>query len=256
MDRIAIISDIHGNLPALEAVLADIRSRKIDTIFCLGDLVGKGPHSDLAVDLCRQACAVTVKGNWDDFIVGETKNTTLQWHQRRLGPERLAYLQALPTTIEFYMSGKGVRLFHASHNSVYYRVRMSDTSDKQLEMFTNTDFTGNALQPDVVGYGDIHNAFLKSFQHKVLFNVGSVGNPLDLTLASYAILEGRYECKSAGGFSVQLVRVPYDIDLAIQQAADEQMPELELYANELRTARYRGLSSPPLSQTASQTVKE
>jgi len=252
MDRIAIISDIHGNMPALETVLADISHRKLDTIYCLGDLVGKGPHAELVVDRCRACCAMTVKGNWDDFIVAETSNPTLQWHQRRLGAERLAYLKNLPTTIEFYMSGRAVRLFHASHNSVYYRVRMSDTAEKQLEMFTNTDFTGHALVPDVVGYGDIHNAFLKSFHHKVLFNAGSVGNPLDLTLASYAILEGDYASKTPGGFSVQLVRVPYDIDLAIQQAADEQMPELALYANELRTARYRGLSSPPPSQTAAE----
>ncbi len=251
MERIAIISDIHGNMPALEAVLADISNRKLDMIFCLGDLVGKGPHSELAVDRCREACAITVKGNWDDFIFAETSNPTLQWHQRRLGTERLAYLKALPTTIEFYMSGRSVRLFHASHNSVYYRVRMNDTLEKQLEMFTNTDFTGHALLPDVVGYGDIHNAFLKSFKHQVLFNVGSVGNPLDLTLAAYAILEGAYASKTPAGFSVQLVRVPYDIELAIQQATDEQMPEVALYANELRTARYRGLSSPPASQTAS-----
>lgn len=250
MDRIAIISDIHGNMPALEAVLADIRSRGIDTIFCLGDLVGKGPHSELAVDRCRTVCAGTVKGNWDDFIVNETQNTTLQWHQRRLGAERLAYLKALPTTIEFTMSGQHVRLFHASHNSVYYRVRMNDAAEKQLEMFTNTDFTGHTLVPDVVGYGDIHNAFLKSFKHKILFNVGSVGNPLDLTLASYAILEGVYQSQTPAGFAIQLVRVPYDIELAVQQAVDEQMPEVALYANELRTARYRGLSAPPPSQTA------
>ncbi len=52
MDRIAIISDLHGNLPALEATLADIRQREIGRILCLGDLVGKGPHSEVAVDRC------------------------------------------------------------------------------------------------------------------------------------------------------------------------------------------------------------
>lgn len=51
MDRIAIISDVHGNMPALETVLADIRQRGIDLIYNLGDLVGKGARSDLAVDL-------------------------------------------------------------------------------------------------------------------------------------------------------------------------------------------------------------
>lgn len=245
MDQIALIADLHGNLPAFEATLADIRRRGIEQIFCLGDLVGKGPHSAQAVDRCREVCTQTVKGNWDDFIGKATDNPTMQWHQARLGPARLAYLQALPTVIEFTMSGKRVRLFHASQIGIYHRVRMNDPIEKHLAMFTNTDFTGAGVEPDVVGYGDIHGAYLKSFQHRVLFNTGSVGNPLDLTLASYAILEGHYDSNTAGAFSVQLIRVPYDIELAIQQAADEQMPELELYANELRTARYRGL--PPVS---------
>lgn len=245
MDQIALIADLHGNLPALEATLADIRRRGIDQIFCLGDLVGKGPHSAQAVDWCQTVCAQTVKGNWDDFIGKVTDNPTLQWHQARLGPARLAYLQALPTVIEFTMSGKRVRLFHASQAGIYTRVRMNDPLEKHLAMFTNTDFTGYNAEPDVVGYGDIHGAYLKSFQHRILFNTGSVGNPLDLTLASYVILEGHYDSHTPSPFSVQLLRVPYDIELAIQQAADEQMPELDLYANELRTARYRGL--PPVA---------
>ena len=241
MDQIALIADLHGNIPALEATLADIRRRGIEQIFCLGDLVGKGPYSEQTVDRCQDVCAQTIKGNWDDFIGKATDNPTMQWHQARLGPARLAYLQALPTVIEFTMSGKRVRLFHASQIGIYHRVRMNDPIEKHLAMFTNTAFTGDGMEPEVVGYGDIHGAYLKSFQHRILFNVGSVGNPLDLTMASYAILEGDYGSQTPGPFSVQLMRVPYDIELAIQQAAAEQMPELDLYANELRTARYRGL---------------
>jgi protein phosphatase len=248
MDQIALISDIHGNLPALEATLADIRRRKIDMIYCLGDLVGKGPHSDLVVDICSEVCAQTVKGNWDDFIVAETTKPTLAWHRQRLGQVRLDYLRTLPVTIDFLMSGKSIRLFHASPVSVYHRVRMNDPVEKHLAMFTNTDFTGYSTEPNVVGYGDIHGAFLKSFQHRILFNVGSVGNPLDIPQAAYAIVEGNYASRVTAPFSVQIIRVPYDIELAIQQAAAEKMPELDLYANELRTARYRGLSSPPPSE--------
>src|SRR4029453_19090110 len=130
MDHIAIISDLHGNLPALEAVLRDIKWRNISRIFCLGDLVGKGPHAETVVDICQDVCEVTIKGNWDD------------------------YLRQLPQTIEFWMSGRRVRLFHASQESVYYRVQMDDPREKLLAMFTNTAFTGNTVVPDVVGYGD------------------------------------------------------------------------------------------------------
>ena len=240
MDRIALISDIHGNIPALEATLEDIRSRGITRIFCLGDLVGKGPHPDRAVDICRAECEITVKGNWDEFILVETDLPALRWQRGRLGSERLHYLASLPGTIEFYMSGKKVRLFHASHIGIYHRVRMNDPIDDHLAMFSNTDFTGDGPEPDVVGYGDIHRAYLKSYQGRMLFNVGSVGNPLDLTQATYAILEGTYEDRGARSFSIQLIRVPYDIELAIRQAEAEQMPDLEPYADELRTAWYRG----------------
>jgi protein phosphatase len=244
VDRIALISDIHGNMPALEATLRDIRARNIQRIFCLGDLVGKGPHSDRAVDICRSVCEQTVRGNWDAFILEEGANPTLQWHQRRLGRERLDYLARMPDTIEFIMSGKRVRLFHASHIGIYHRVVMNASSEIHQEMFSNTDFTGHAFEPDVVGYGDIHRVYLKTFQGKTLFNVGSVGNPLDGTQAAYAILEGSYDNQREDTFSIQLMRVPYDIELAIRQAEDEQMPDLAAYADELRTAQYRGRSRP------------
>lgn len=233
-------------MPALEAVLADIGRRGIAQIYCLGDLVGKGPDSAGAIDLCREACLATVRGNWDDFITRETTQPTLSWHRQRLGAERLAYLASLPMTIELLLSGKRVRLFHASQESVYKRVHMDDARETQLAMFTNTEFTGYTPEPDVVGYGDIHGAYVKSFRQRILFNCGSVGNPLDLTLASYAILEGRLGSAELGGLAVQLVRVPYDIELAIRLATDAGMPELDLYAAELRTARYRGKPSGTL----------
>ena len=97
--------------------------------------------------------------------------------------------------------------------------------------------------PDVVGYGDLHRAYVMHFHQQMLFNVGSVGNPLDMTQASYAIVEGTYDSQRADTFAVHLIRVPYDIERAIQQAAEEHMPELEPYAQELRTAQYRGTAA-------------
>jgi predicted phosphodiesterase len=244
VEQIALISDIHGNIPALEATLDDIRRRNIRRIFCLGDLVGKGPHSDQATDICREVCEIIIRGNWDDFLLRPTDKPTLQWHRQRLGPARLAYLATLPATIEFEMSGKQVRLFHASQQGIYHRVYEDDTHDAHVAMFNNTAFTGGRFAPTVVGYGDIHSAYVKSFQGHILFNVGSVGNPLDVTQASYAVIEGAYGSVSSASFSVQLVRVPYDIEGAIHQAEAAQMPELEAYADELRTGRYRGAMPP------------
>lgn len=69
MNRVAIISDIHGNLPALETVLEDIHARSVDALYCLGDLAGKGPQGDTVIYLRRETCDGVVKGNWDEMML-------------------------------------------------------------------------------------------------------------------------------------------------------------------------------------------
>ena len=151
MDRIAIISDLHGNLPALEATLADIGQRDIRRILCLGDLVGKGPHPDVAVDRCWEVCEAIVVGNWEDMILAPHGNATWAWHRARLGPERLAFLRTLPATLTLRLSGTHIRLFHASPFGVHDRVRQSDPVETLLSLFESTPFTGDDGPRDVVG---------------------------------------------------------------------------------------------------------
>ena len=251
MDQIAVISDIHSNLPALEAVLADIKKRGIDAIYCLGDLTGKGPDSIEVIDICREVCANVVMGNWDDDIVSLNLDTLIDkgwdrpghmaWQRRLLGTERLAYLGGLPNTIELLVSGKRVRLFHASQQSVHQRVLFGDESFKLRGMFENTPFTTfNQPEPDIVGYGDIHHAFMLPVEDKTLFNVGSVGNPMDyIPLAGYAILKGKYDSTTPAPISIEIVRLPYDIDASLERAKAVDMPALAEYAFELRTANHR-----------------
>ncbi|WP_368659092.1 metallophosphoesterase [Metabacillus halosaccharovorans] len=244
MERIALVSDIHGNMPALTSVLEDIERRGIKRIFCLGDLVGKGPDSFGSIEKIKQSCEHVLKGNWDDFITKDTEFETLKWHQKQLSDEQNLYLESLPFSIDFYMSGKTIRLFHASPFSLYTRIQPWDSIEKRLSMFENTEYTGHSMgNPDVVGYGDVHNAFIQHLNGKTLFNTGSVGNPLDHTSAAYVILEGEYESKDDAPFSIQFVRVPYDIQYAIKLAKDINMPDLEPYMKELTTGTYRGMKN-------------
>ena len=246
MDKIALISDIHGNIPALEAVLKDISNKKIKRIFCLGDVVGKGPYPEKAIDICCSECEMTIMGNWDDIASRNISHPLIDWQKQRLDKNHLDYLQKLPNTLEFWLSGRKIRLFHASQIGVMHRIQRNAPEDEQLAMFCNTDFTGNAFEPDTVGYADIHFVFFKQIREKILFNIGSVGNPLDYPQASYAVLEGTYNSEKAGAFSINIIRVPYDIELTIKQAAAEELPGLEQYASELRTAVYSG--DPKLHQ--------
>ncbi|MGG1551440.1 metallophosphoesterase family protein [Paenibacillus ferrarius] len=251
MEKIAIISDIHGNLPALEAVLADIKQRGVSRIVCLGDLVGKGPDSAAVVDLLQTVCETVVQGNWDLGITLPQDKPAGQWQQKQLGAERLRYLQELPFSVDFSLSGKRFRLFHASAVSVYHRVKRKSPKKDRLAMFHNTEMTGDGPLPDIVGYGDIHIPYLltmknpsetqapaKSHEGLMLFNVGSVGVPYDgIPQASYCIVEGvRDFTMPPSGFSIQFVRIPYDIERAVQLAVDAKMPDRERYELEIRTA--------------------
>ncbi|MDN5768451.1 MAG: metallophosphatase family protein, partial [Humibacillus sp.] len=191
-ERLAVISDVHGNLTALEAVLADIDARGITRVFNLGDVIGKGPRGSECIDLCRRRCELTVRGNWDTFISRDETQLWggAQWTRDQLGEVDLAWLAALPNGHDLVMNGRPVRFFHASNTSEFHRVHYHHTDEQFAAMFTNTDFTGDGPEPLVVGYGDIHGVYLEVDLGHTLFNAGSVGNPLDAPDAPYVILEG------------------------------------------------------------------
>ncbi|WP_306894902.1 metallophosphoesterase family protein [Agromyces albus] len=249
LDRIALISDVHGNLTALEAVLADIAHRGIDRIINLGDTAGKGPRGEATVERCRQACETSIRGNWDDFLrtIGDDDPEEMVWWRDELSTESLAWLGALPLSLDLVMSGRRIRLFHASAESPHVRVHFQHTPEQFAAMFRNTEMTGDGPEPDVVGYADIHDAYVESFEGRTLFNIGSVGNPLDEPTPSYVVLEGVTDAAAPAPFGIQFVRVPYDIEAEIAVAERLRMPRRDVWATELRTAVYRGRQASSLT---------
>lgn len=248
MERIAIVSDIHGNMTAWEAVLNDIRSRGLKRIFCLGDLVGKGPDPVQVVDRVKETCEQVVRGNWDELVAVNRDNENFTWQADKLGQERLDYLANLPFSHQFELSGRTIRLVHASPRSVYHRVQPWDDIDKRIAMFDAPANEPELGQADIIGYGDVHNAYLQHLNGKVLFNVGSVGNPLDIPQASYCILEGESNRDINQAINIQFVRVPYDIEQEVRVAQQAGVPALELYIREIRTGVYRGLQEKSVTE--------
>ncbi|MFI2365032.1 metallophosphoesterase family protein [Promicromonospora sp. NPDC019610] len=242
LDRVALISDVHGNLTALDAVLDDIERRGVDQIINLGDFVGKGPRGSQVVDRCESACDVNVRGNWDDFlpVLVDESSPAMAWWRDELRADQRDWLRALPLSHDLLISGRHIRLFHASATSPHVRVHAHHTVDEFDGMFANTPMTGAGPVPSMVGYGDIHETFVEVADGRTLFNVGSVGNPLDEPVPSYVVLEGSIAESSPAPFGMQIVRVPYDVESEISTATRLGMPELEPYAVELRTALYRG----------------
>jgi len=244
LQRIALISDVHGNLTALEAVLADIDARGIGRIFNLGDYVGKGPRGREVIDVCRERCEVNLLGNWDDFLPDPDRTfdgEALRWWLAQLGDGQGAWLRGLPFSHDFVMSGRRIRLFHASEETVHRRVRFDHDEAEFLAMFTNTPATGDGPAPDVMGYGDTHDPYLEcDRERRTLFNTGSVGNCMDDPTPVYVILEGVPDSPDEAPFSIQFVRVPYDVEAELAVAREMGMPDYDEWESELRHGIYRG----------------
>ena len=247
MDKIAIISDVHSNITALNRVIEDIENRGIKRIFCAGDLVLKGSSPCEVVDIAKQKCEVIVKGNADEGAINGTTSHKI-WHREKLGKERIKYLNALPMYFDFYMSGSLIRMFRASKNDTHYRTMDFDNVEDKMKLFEDE----KGIIPNIILYGDIHIQYMQKFYNKTLVNVGSVGNVVEYlnydeniedmsetTQAYYTILEGNYGSKERNSISIQFVRVPYDINREIDIAKRNNIPSLNNYILELTTGMYR-----------------
>ena len=262
MEKIAIISDVHANITALNAVLEDINKRNVNKIFCLGDSIIKCTHPDLVIDKLREVCEVILIGNSDYAICRPEVKDRKFWTREIIGEERANFIYNLPISHDFYMSGHLIRLFHASpyHLDDIFNPMFTNEgtnfSGKEIEnpedLFKNTEFIGkteNDPVPDVVGYGHIHTPCLVRFKNKTLFNPGSVGIPVEMmnsdiddisnkfsTLASYIIIEGDYNSKNLGEISFQFVRVPYNIEKELEDLKASDMPNKDRVYRSLKGA--------------------
>ena len=265
MDKVAIISDVHGNITALEAVLKDIENRGINTIYCLGDSVIKCANPDKVVDILKEKCQVMILGNCDEIICRPGIEHGRFWSRDKIGEERAKFIyENSLISYDFYMSGHLIRLFHASPislehmfnpmysnaNTIYFEKTITDPYD----LFKNTEFIGkteNDPIPDVVGFGHLHTPNIYRFANKTVFNVGSVGIPAEMlnegeqdetskfsTMASYMILEGNLDSKELSSLSFTLVRLPYDIEKEVKYLEESDMPNKDVIIKTLRTANH------------------
>lgn len=264
MEKIAILSDVHGNLTALQTVLSDIENRGITKIYCLGDSVIKCANPDKVIDILKEKCQVMLLGNCDEIICRPNIEHGRFWSRDKIGDQRANYIYNSPISYEFYMSGYLIRLFHASplslehifnpmhpnSDSVYFNKIILNPED----LFKNTQFIGkteNDPVPDIVGYGHLHTPNIFRFKNKTIFNVGSVGVPVEMknegeennsskfsTVASYMILEGNLDSKELSSISFTLVRVPYDINKEIEYLEASNMPNKEVIIKTLKTANH------------------
>ncbi len=237
--RTALIADTHGNLVAVEAVLADIERAQIDTIVCLGDVVASGPKPREVLHLMREYATVVVSGNTDAFMLDlrptpDADETTRRWEiidrwcAAQLTPDDLDYIRTFQPTVELTLEG-GARLvcFHGSPRSYHDRI-IATTTDADLDpMFDGIDAT-------VLAGGHTHKQLFRRYRGSILLNPGSVGMAYELTSqggginppwAEYAIVES-----TDTSLSVDLRRVPIEREPIARAFLESGMPYAEWLA--------------------------
>ncbi|MGZ4872584.1 MAG: metallophosphoesterase family protein [Candidatus Angelobacter sp.] len=239
--RIAIISDIHGNLTALDAVLADLRKQKPDVIYHGGDLPYGGSNPAEVIDCIVHEGWKGVLGNTDEMLWDSSARPALEASAPKLeplfralfdlcgpattqmiGPSRLAWLRALPAELRH----DNMVLMHASPGNLW-RAPMETADDAELET------TYGQLNAEIVVYCHIHRPFIRKVGTMTVCNAGSVGAPYDGDpRASYLLIEDGQPA---------IRRVAYDVEKEVGRLLASDYPYREWIAE----LRRRGSYVPP-----------
>ena len=222
--RLAIISDIHANLEALQAVLEDIRQQQADRIVCLGDVVGYGADPAACVALVRERAGVCVLGNHDAAVFNEHQRSyfnpfaieAVRWTVRQLSAEDVAFLRGLP----FRVSSDNLLFVHSAPRAPEeweYVFSGMEARMQSKHFFERVCFVGHSHIPGVYpldGGGAEYDPL-----RRYLVNVGSVGQPRDRDWRScYGLLD-----TVAGSFTHR--RVAYDVETAVRKILDSGLPQ-------------------------------
>ena len=228
-ERVAVITDIHANLPALEAALDAIDALRVDAIYCGGDLVGYGPHPTEVCALIEQRSIPTIYGNYD-YAIGRDLTDCgcayLTEHDRELGSQSVAwtlahtdrhakeFMRALPFDLRFALGERRVRLVHGSPRKVNEYL----FEDKPARTFERIAAGADC---DVLVFGHTHKPWIHSYGGVLFVNCGSVGKPKDGDhRAAFAVLE----LDSQGAAQASVTRVPYDAAAVAQEVLAAGLP--------------------------------
>jgi putative phosphoesterase len=229
--RLGLISDIHGNLPALDAVLGELNEAGIDRLVCLGDLAA-GPEPRAAIERLRELDCPVVLGNWDTWLLEGVPSLELEvgpmlrdqgdWSAAQLSEADKEFLEGLPPQLELDLDGAKVLCVHGSPRSALEDIHAT-TSDAVLAQM----FNGN--RPAVLAAGHTHVQLARLHGTTLIVNPGSVGLPFNSwppngavqmsPWAEYAILTVEDGC-----ISTELRRAPYDIPALLELARESGMP--------------------------------
>jgi putative phosphoesterase len=231
MTTVILMSDIHGNAPALHAVARSLPEH--DAVFVAGDLCFDGPSPDIVVDFIREQSWTAVMGNTDRDLVkfGGTpegkRQETLVWTGDVLGAGRLAWLATLPFSTRFSSDEGSILVVHANPVDMDTHLQPS-MSEKALEPYLK------GVDADVLAFGHLHIPYLRPVAGILLADVSSVGHPKDRDRrAAYTVVRWDGDRRS-----VEQVRIPYDLDETLRLLRASGMPYADEQAEDLLRASY------------------
>lgn len=242
--KLAVVSDIHGNAVALDAVLADIARRRVDSLVCLGDVAAGGPQPRETIKRLRALGSPVVRGNADEWLIDGLPDDdsdpalslrpTVEWARQQLSPGEFAFLSALPSSVVLELrAGVRVFCFHGSPCSNRERI-MPTSSDAEIDALLQ-DFSALVY----VG-GHTHLQMLRRYGGGLLVNAGSVGLPVGslepMTPSATALPRwAEYAIVGAdeGTVAVELCRVGVDITVLERVAERSGMPHAGRWAVDL-----------------------
>ncbi len=211
--KIAVLSDIHGNIAALEAVLADVERHAVDAIYCAGDLVGLGPRPREVVALVRDSDLPSVKGNHEVELIAQVTGKKpankehIAWTAKQLKKRHVRFLDGLPFHLEADVDGSRMLLLHGSPRGVYDYLFPSLTP-RSLDAKFPPDFA----RPDILACGHTHMPFARRVGGMLVVNAGTVGRPLDGDpRACWALIETADGRPPRG----RILRTEYDFEITL-----------------------------------------
>ncbi len=219
--KIAIISDIHSNLEALEAVMADISKKSVDKILCLGDLVGYGANPNEVIELLKKKNVLCIKGDHDLNALtleklehfNEQEKEALKFTNKILTEENKVFLKELPEVLELTDKNK-LFVVHASELDHFYQGIMPTLDEEKIKDMLDNE------KADVLACGHTHLPDLKKFGFKLFLNPGSVGQPRNNNpKAQYALLD----LSNLNFVTFELVE--YDVDTASKKIIQAGLPK-------------------------------
>jgi putative phosphoesterase len=227
-DRVAVVTDIHANLPALEAALARIERLGIERVLGGGDLVGYGPHPNEVCALVEDRGIPTIHGNYDHAIARDHEDCGCAYvtaHDRELGQRSVAwtlehtdrrskgFLRGLPFDLRVAVGAHDVHLVHGSPR----RVNEYLFEDKPARLYERL---AAAEEADVLVFGHTHKPWVREHGGVLFVNCGSVGKPKDGDpRAAFAVLEDAGE-----RVAVTIERVEYDAEAVAREVAAAGLP--------------------------------